>query len=79
MFERVHVEGSDRFDNLFLQASQSYEYKHCIVSRMPNMPSCGERKVAASGPIPIMALLRVLMLFKKCTEACSSEEDEAKH
>ena len=50
MFERVHVEGSDKFDKLFLQASQSYEYKHCIVSRMPNMPSSGERKVAASGP-----------------------------
>ena len=47
------MEGSDALDELFLQASQSYESEHCIVSGMPNVPvtrSSGERKVAATGP-----------------------------
>jgi len=46
------VEGSDELDKLFLQASQSYESEHCIMSGMPNVlvtRSSGERKVAATG------------------------------
>ena len=49
VFELVNVEGSDKLDELFLQASQSYDSKQCIVSGMPNVPVT-RRKVAASDP-----------------------------
>ena len=68
MFEHVNVEGSDELDELFLQASQSYESEHCIESGMPNVPVTrsshgGERKLLQVVLVPVMALLRVLRLL----------------
>ena len=55
VFERVNVKSSDEHDKLFLQASQSYDSKHRIVSGMPDVP-------VTAPPVTKEKLLQVALL-----------------
>ena len=69
MFEHVNVEVTN-FTSCFSKHLKSYEFEHCIVSRMPNVPVTRsslvkKEKLLQVFQAPIMAVLRVLRLLRR--------------